>query len=208
LDEDGFFYCTIEKLNNNLGLSKDAQTTAINKLIDAGLLIKEVRGMPGTRMFKFTDDCEGILIDLISSGALCGKPETTNAKIRHNDGTKSANNTIYNISNSIINKTLFNEPDEETRKLKHLFKDSPLYDIELFRKVFIQADELGIDIDYYYRAVKRWSNSSGAKKVKWKDTAEGFMETDKSKGKLKMKESESEAIKDEEIMLQNTKVYR
>ena len=52
LTEDGYFYCTINRMYLNTGLKKDAQNTAINTLVDKGLIKKEKRGLPPKRHFK------------------------------------------------------------------------------------------------------------------------------------------------------------
>lgn len=81
-------------------------------------------------------------------------------------------------------------PEKNTNKLS-LFRNSiygdengKLYFVEIFNK----PDYLGVDINYYYHAVKDWSDSSNKKRTAkgWVATARNFMRSDKQKGKLKM----------------------
>lgn len=52
LEEDGWFFCTVDKLNNILHKKQDVQNKHINKLISFGLIEKELRGYPYKRYFK------------------------------------------------------------------------------------------------------------------------------------------------------------
>lgn len=56
LTEDGFFYVTVETLEDAVQLSKHRQTKAINKLKAKGLLVVEIKGMPAKRHFRFPYD--------------------------------------------------------------------------------------------------------------------------------------------------------
>lgn len=58
LDADGFFYLTEPQVEEDLGLKRRAQDGAIRVLRDAGLVYKEMRGMPAKRHFKFHPDCD------------------------------------------------------------------------------------------------------------------------------------------------------
>ena len=56
LTEDGYFYNTIDDLRLGTGLGRTAQTNAINKLKDKGLIKKDLRGLPPKRHFKIIPD--------------------------------------------------------------------------------------------------------------------------------------------------------
>ena len=56
LTDDGYFYNTVDDLRLGTGLAKTAQTNAINKLIDVGLIKKDLRGLPPKRHFKIIPD--------------------------------------------------------------------------------------------------------------------------------------------------------
>lgn len=52
-DKDGWFYQTLDTLENFTGLTRRRQDRAIKQLEQAGVLTKEVRGIPAKRYFKF-----------------------------------------------------------------------------------------------------------------------------------------------------------
>jgi len=83
------------------------------------------------------------------------------------------------------------EPDP---KAKVLFKNCIYKDFNIFKVKLKEADFLGIDLQYYHRAVDRWSRSKTVKRSAdgWIATVEGFMETDKDNGKLRMARSDDE----------------
>lgn len=70
-------------------------------------------------------------------------------------------------------------------KGRHLFKNSPYFDIKLFRAALQKAVDNGIDVDYYYHSVKDWSEAGAHKKVRWIPTARNFMRRDMERGSLK-----------------------
>ena len=53
LTVDGYFYSTVENVENNIGLSKSQQLKAIDKLVEYGIILKTSRGMPSKRYFQF-----------------------------------------------------------------------------------------------------------------------------------------------------------
>ena len=65
-----------------------------------------------------------------------------------------------------------------------LFIDSRFADFDAFAEQFKGDDYAGVDIRYYYEAVKNWSASNGAKKKDWIATAKNWMHRDHKEGKL------------------------
>jgi len=55
LDEQGYFYCTIDKMEKNTTLDKNKQSYAINTLIKRDLIEKEIKGLPSKRYFKINE---------------------------------------------------------------------------------------------------------------------------------------------------------
>ena len=55
-DEEGWFYQTIDTLQEYSTLSRKKQERAIQELSDAGILLQENRGMPMKRYFKIDYD--------------------------------------------------------------------------------------------------------------------------------------------------------
>ena len=56
LDEDGFFYCTVEKMKENTTIEKRTQSRVMNNLVDLDLIIKERKGLPAKRYFKLKEN--------------------------------------------------------------------------------------------------------------------------------------------------------
>ena len=55
LTKDGFFFSTVENVENSTGLSKRKQGDAVSKLVEYGIIKKTTRGMPSKRHFKFQE---------------------------------------------------------------------------------------------------------------------------------------------------------
>lgn len=56
LTEDGMFYCTSVKLEDNTGLSEHQQRQAIQSLKNAGILETKLKGLPATKYFKIDEN--------------------------------------------------------------------------------------------------------------------------------------------------------
>lgn len=54
--DDGWFYITYEKIEEELRISKHISSKAIEKLIISGILIDKKKGVPCRRYFKFQED--------------------------------------------------------------------------------------------------------------------------------------------------------
>lgn len=65
-----------------------------------------------------------------------------------------------------------------------LFRNSRFSAYEEFAKQFQKPEFEGVDIAYYYEAVKDWSDAGGKKKRDWIATARNFIRGDFDKGKL------------------------
>lgn len=52
LTEDGYFFCTVESLEEECAVSKGQQQRILKKLIDMGLIVAELRGLPRIRYIK------------------------------------------------------------------------------------------------------------------------------------------------------------
>ena len=100
-------------------------------------------------------------------------------------------NNIINSTNNIINSEeniLF--PEEKNIQKKGtseglcLFRNSRFSAYEEFAKQFQKPEFEGVDIAYYYEAVKDWSDAGGKKKRDWIATARNFIRGDFDKGKL------------------------
>ena len=88
-DEEGWFYQTHETVESITGLSRHKQDVAIDKLEKAGILHKEVRGIPAKRYFKL--DYEALTNKFVKNS------QTSMQNISKLDCKKSATNKESNI---------------------------------------------------------------------------------------------------------------
>lgn len=82
--------------------------------------------------------------------------------------------SLFDKEDIEINK----EKSKNTRERFCLFENSKFFDIDAFKAALQDEAEAGIDVEYYYYAVKDWSASKGAKKYDWIATARNFMRGD------------------------------
>lgn len=66
LDENGFFYCTVEDLEENTALSDHKQRKAINNLVKIGLVEQVTKGLPRKRFFKINENAVLKIFDIQS----------------------------------------------------------------------------------------------------------------------------------------------
>ena len=110
-DDEGWFYQTIETLEDLTGLSRHKQNKIIQDLIEASILIQENRGTPCRRFFKISfQEIENLVFK---------KTETSLLKID--------NNKEHNINN--INKELNHKEEkapDDLKKIKEWFKKNEI----------------------------------------------------------------------------------
>ena len=66
LDENGFFYCTVEDLEENTALSDHKQRKAINNLVKIGLVEQVTKDLPRKRFFKINENAVLKIFDIQS----------------------------------------------------------------------------------------------------------------------------------------------
>jgi hypothetical protein len=87
-----------------------------------------------------------------------------------------------------IQGTLFGSI-ETSSEIKTTFEKSNVSNWIIFEKEFLQFEQMGVDISYYFNAVKDWSLTKTNEKRTakgWIATARNFMRSDAEKEKLKM----------------------
>lgn len=128
---EGYFYCTIPDLQKNTGLKKDEQDTAINKLINFGLIEKKVKKLKGDeapkRYFKIVDDVS-VLLKHLKSVEDNGFSENPKSNILNSvfDNVNSSPNKNNNI---IINNNQSVSPektDRPTDELNNIFNQAQI----------------------------------------------------------------------------------
>lgn len=88
--------------------------------------------------------------------------------------------SLFDKEDIEINK----EKSKSTRERFCIFENSKFFDIDAFKAALRDEAEAGIDVEYYYYAVKDWSASKGAKKYDWIATARNFMRGDADTNRL------------------------
>lgn len=124
-DDDGWFYQTIEIVEEMTTLSRYKQDQSIKELEEMGILEKETRGMPAKRYFKINYEC--------LTNLLVKKQQTSVRKIDRLDCKKSTTNKeriykkrMYKENTKDIVHTpdeKQSEPDVIDKRLSHLPKE-------------------------------------------------------------------------------------
>lgn len=108
--EDGFFYATIEKIEENTGLSAYEQRAAIKTLEEAGVLVTKLKGLPAKKYFSI---CETKLLNF----------SQLDVKKLHSSNTNINNNIDKNDNTIVLSSDKPKENDTED-----FFNTTPLID--------------------------------------------------------------------------------
>jgi len=130
-DDEGWFYQTIETLEDLTGLSRHKQNKIIQDLIEASILIQENRGTPCRRFFKISfQEIENLVFKKTETSLLkidkldCKKLTNYSVKKSQTSLLKIDNNKEHNINN--INKELNHKEEnasgDDFEKIKEWFK--------------------------------------------------------------------------------------
>ena len=179
-----------------LGISTGAGIIKrINKLIDAGLLVRHPNCDSMRKTFyKFGPNYDVINFTTHNENS----QPTTNVEgtqneslgITHNESLSNQyKDNHYTIEhNKPADGGLFPaETVTRPRKTSEpacLFADSRFADYAAFAEQFKAAEFVNVDIVYYYHAVADWSAQKGKKMKDWIATARNFIRGDIEKGKL------------------------
>lgn len=171
----------------------------INKLIAAGLLERHPNIAQLKKPFyKIGRNAGKIFFSQSTTNEISQPPTNFGDDPQRNLGTTPNENWGYQNNNISVNNitdnsgeseqsTLFPDTTENekvekkskgTRERFCLFENSKFFDIDAFKAALRDETEAGIDVEYYYYAVKDWSASKGAKKYDWIATARNFMRGD------------------------------
>lgn len=134
-DDEGWFYQTIETLEELTGLSRHKQNKIIQDLIETNILIQENRGTPCRRFFKISfQEIENLVFKKTETSLLkidkldCKKFTNYSVKSSQTSLLKISNNKEHNINN--INKELNHkehksyELDENLKTVKEWFMNN------------------------------------------------------------------------------------
>lgn len=76
--------------------------------------------------------------------------------------------------------------NKKVLNVEKLFRDSDVFDIEIFKKKFENTDYAAFNLGYYHEAVLNWSDGQGKQRKDWLAVARTFMLGDLKKGKAAM----------------------
>ena len=133
-DDEGWFYQTIETLEELTGLSRHKQNKIIQDLIETNILIQENRGTPCRRFFKISfQEIENLVFKKTETSLLkidkldCKKFTNYSVKSSQTSLLKISNNKEHNINN--INKELNHKEEkapDDLKKIKEWFKKNEI----------------------------------------------------------------------------------
>lgn len=133
-DDEGWFYQTIETLEDLTGLSRHKQNKIIQDLIEASILIQENMGTPCRRFFKISfQEIENLVFKKTETSLLkidkldCKKLTNYSVKKSQTSLLKIDNNKEHNINN--INKELNHKEEkapDDLKKIKEWFKKNEI----------------------------------------------------------------------------------
>ena len=187
-DEKSVYNGGNKYLCESVGATKNTVIKSLKFLEDAGLIIKQEKVVSNVTFNEFYHNAQGV------QKLVGGSAETAQIP-----GAETAPNNIpiHNIDNNKKATTVPVEPAQEATDLfgkapnpnkKTIFENSAYFDINIFKKKLKDVEVLGVDIEYYHRAINNWSTSKYQKRTAkgWVATARTWMEKDKDKGKLRI----------------------
>lgn len=133
-DDEGWFYQTIETLEELTGLSRHKQNKIIQDLIETNILIQENRGTPCRRFFKISfQEIENLVFKKTETRLLkidkldCKKLTNYSVKSSQTSLLKISNNKEHNINN--LNKEI-NHKEHKSYELEEKLKTVKQWFIE------------------------------------------------------------------------------
>lgn len=124
--EDGWFYATIERIEENTGLSEYKQQQTINKLCDLGILQQKLMGMPRRRFLTFNAQklfeviVETAPVQLPNFSEQAPENSETSSQIlpeQAPENSEAIYNNNYNNTNKNKNNTLYGEDSNKNNIL-------------------------------------------------------------------------------------------
>ena len=212
-DDEGWFYQTIETLEELTGLSRHKQNKIIQDLIEAEILIQENRGTPCRRFFKISfQEIENLVFKKTETSLLkidkldCKKFTNYSVKSSQTSLLKISNNKEHNINN--LNKEINHkenksyELDEKLKTVKQWFIENEItfskkHEVKVLE--LLENNSLEFVLNTFQKQLDILKNKSDVKSVAavfsnhlFKGTCEvNFQELEK-------KETEHQKIKEEE----------
>ena len=175
-DEEGWFYQTIETLEELTGLSRHKQNKIIQDLIEAKILIQENRGTPCRRFFKISfQEIENLVFKKTETSLLkidkldCKNLTNYSAKDLQTSLLKIDNNKEHNINN--INKELNHKEEkvpDDLKKIKEWFKENKINFSKKHENKIIELlkiNSLGYLLKLFQEQIDILKNKPGVKNI-------------------------------------------
>ena len=212
-DDEGWFYQTIETLEELTGLSRHKQKKIIQDLIEAKILIQENRGTPCRRFFKISfQEIENLVFKKTETSLLkidkldCKNLTNYSVKNSQTSLSKINNNKEHNINN--INKELNHkehksyELDEKLKTVKQWFIENEInfskkHEIKVLE--LLKNNSLEFVLKTFQEQLDILKNKSDVKSVAAVFSNHLFKGTcEVNSQELEKKETEHQKIKEEE----------
>ncbi len=106
---DGWFYSTIEDLQESTTYGRKVQTTAINKLVGYGLIESKLMGMPAKRYFRLISDTDKLAALIEQGQEICAgmrkkaQSETEKSETTQNSSLSEGANKFAPMGQAYIN---------------------------------------------------------------------------------------------------------
>lgn len=212
-DDEGWFYQTIETLEELTGLSRHKQNKIIQDLIEAKILIQENRGTPCRRFFKISfQEIENLVFKKTETSLLkidkldCKNLTNYSVKNSQTSLSKINNNKEHNINN--INKELNHkehksyELNENLKTVKEWFKENEIdfskkHEVKVLE--LLENNSLEFVLNTFQEQLDILKNKSDVKSVAAVFSTHLFRETcEVNTQELEKKEVEHQKVKKEE----------
>ncbi len=212
-DDEGWFYQTIETLEELTGLSRHKQNKIIQDLVEAKILIQENRGTPCRRYFKISfQEIENLVFKKTETSLLkinkldCKNLTNYSVKNSQTSLSKINNNKEHNINN--INKELNHkehksyELDENLKTVKQWFKENGIdfskkHEIKVLE--LLKNNSLDFVLNTFQEQLDILKNKSDVKSVAAVFSTHLFKGTcEVNTQELEKKEVEHQKVKEEE----------
>ena len=212
-DDEGWFYQTIETLEELTGLSRHKQNKIIQDLIETNILIQENRGTPCRRFFKISfQEIENLVFKKTETSLLkidkldCKKLTNYSVKNSQTSLLKIDNNKEHNINN--INKEINHkehksyEFDEKLKTVKQWFKENGIdfskkHEVKVLE--LLKNNSLKFILKTFQEQLDILKNKSDVKSIAAVFSNHLFKGTcEVNSQELEKKETEHQKIKEEE----------
>ena len=212
-DDEGWFYQTIETLEELTGLSRHKQNKIIQDLIETNILIQENRGTPCRRFFKISfQEIENLVFKKTETSLLkinkldCKNLTNYSVKNSQTSLSKINNNKEHNINN--INKELNHkehksyELNENLKTVKQWFKENEIdfskkHEVKVLE--LLENNSLEFVLNTFQEQLDILKNKSDVKSVAAVFSTHLFRGTcEVNTQELEKKENERQKIKEDE----------